>query len=227
MITLFDQYVDTQPQQELEPVTKQIINEYLGSFEPRFTYFECPFTNDLYDKQNMRPFIENIDHLLWPPVHVGYKTFYSAEELRFYLQYQDGLAWKNEKMWGNSLTTIACHAEPSGLQSTMGLISHNELQEIFKDYGSDTASVLFFSSCNLFKEKERGQELLAASKCKGLFGFTGEIGYTSGAILDLLLISVFYMYLDKNPFNYLVDIYEIVRDSFIPAKDAGFALFVP
>lgn len=227
MITLFDEYQDTQLHQKQDPETERVINEYLGSYEPRFSYFECPFTNDLYDKQNMRPFIENIDHILSPPVHAGYKAFYSADELRFYLKWPDGLAWKNEVMWGNSLTTIACHGAPAGLESTMGLIPHAELQEIFTDFGSDAQSVLFFSSCYLFENKERGMELLEASKCQGIFGFTGEIGYTSGAILDLLLITVFYMYLDKNPFKYLVDIFEIVRDSYLPAKEAGFTLFVP
>jgi hypothetical protein len=228
MITLFDQFNDTQPHQNQvpDPVTDHVINEYLGSYEPRLLYFESPWLNDLYDKQNMRPFIENIDHILLPPVHVGYKTFYSAEQLRFYLKWPNGEAWKNEKMWGNSLTTIACHGYPSGLQPTMGLIPHDELQEIFTDFGSDTSTVLYFSSCHLFQEKERGRELLEASKCQGIFGFQGEIGYATGALLDLILISTFYLYLDENIFKHLTEIYEFVM-KFPPAQEAGFTLFVP
>jgi hypothetical protein len=129
-------------------------------------------------------------------------------------------------MWGNSLTTIACHGYPSGLQPTMGLIPHEELQEIFKDYGSNSLSVLYFSSCSLFEDKKRGKEMLEASKCQAVFGFQGKIGYLAGALLDLIFISTFYMYLDKNPFKYLVDIYECVME-FPPAQEAGFTIFVP
>ena len=121
MITLYDKFVDTQPHQNQDPETEtdHVINEYLGSYAQRLLYFENPWLNDLYSKQNMRPFIENIEHLLLPPVSVGYKSFESGEQLRFYLKWPNGEAWKNENMCGNTLTTIACHGEPSGIQPTM------------------------------------------------------------------------------------------------------------
>jgi len=228
MTTQFDQFMKdkiTKNQEEID----HVVADYLGSFAPHMIYFESSWANDLYCKQTIKPFLDHIDNLIpmQPPVNIGHKYFENGEQLRYYLQWPDGLAWKNNMMWGNKLTVVGCHGYPSGLHPTLGLIPHNELQDIFLDYGSDCPSVLYFSSCNLFQDEQKARELLEASKVCGLFGFKGEIGYISSVVLDLLLISTFFMVgLEHDPTQHLTEIYEIVRDSFLPAREAGFSLFL-
>ena len=228
MLTQFDKYMQDKIKKNQEEID-HVVADYLGSFAPHMIYFESSWANDLYCKQTIKPFLDHLDNLIpmQPPVNVGYKYFEGAEQLRFYLKYPDGIAWKSNMMWGNKLTAIGCHGFPSGLHPTTGLIPHHELQEIFTDYGSDCPSVLYFSSCNLFQDEQKARELLEASHCQGLFGYKGEIGYISSIILDLLLISTFYMVgLEYDPTQHLTEIYEIVRDSFLPAREAGFSLFL-
>lgn len=227
MITLYDKFVDTQPHDENQELIDHTLQEYIGSFERRMLYFQAPMTNNLYSTETVRPFIKNLYQLIDQPITVGFKHFESGAQLKFYLKWPNGEAWKNPVMWANSMTTISCHGVSAGLQLPLGLVSHDELQDIFRDYGSDTSSVLYFSSCLLFQEEKHGWELLQASKCRGLFGLTKEIGYTTGLLLDLILLSTFYLYLDGDPFKHLVDIYESVLESFPPAKEAGFTLYVP
>jgi hypothetical protein len=69
--------------------------------------------------------------------------------------------------------------------------------------------------------------LLEASKCRGIFGFKKDIGFTTGLLLDLIAISSFYMYLAGDPFKDLVQIYENILESFPLAKEAGFTLYLP
>jgi hypothetical protein len=229
MLTQFEEYLQSQTHKNQEEID-HVVADYLGSFFPHMLYFESSFQNDLYRPQSIKPFLDHLGSLLTiqPPVSVGYRYFDSGEQLRFYLKFPDGIAWKNQMMWGNSLTFIACHGEPSGLQPAMGMISHNELCEIFTDYGKDSPSVLFMSSCNLFQDEEKARELLLASKCCGLFGYKGEIGYTIGAFLDMMFISTYYMMgMEKDPTQYLGDLYEMLLNSFSPAVDAGFSLFLP
>jgi hypothetical protein len=227
MITLYDKFVDTQSHDENQELIDHTIQEYLGSFERRMLCFESRWIDDLYQKLSVKPFIENLDQLTGQPITVGYKYFESGEQLKFHLQWPDGEAWKNPLMWANSMTYISCHGCPAGLELPLGLVSHAELQDIFKDYGSDTSTVLYFSSCKLFQEENYGIELLQSSQCRGIFGLTKEIGYTTGLLLDQILLSTFYLYLDSDPFKHLVEIYECVLESFPPAKESGFTLFIP
>lgn len=228
MLTQFDKYMQDKIAKNQEQID-HVVADYLGSFAPHMLYFESSWSNDLYSKQTIKPFLDHLDNLIpmQPPVSVGHKYFDSAEQLRFHLSYPDGIAWENNMMWGNKLTIIGCHGVPAGLHPTLGLIPHSELQDIFLDYGSDCPSVLFITACNLFQDEQKARELLEASKVCGLFGFKGEIGYISSVVLDLLLISTFFMVgLEHDPTQHLTEIYEIVRDSFLPAKDAGFSLFL-
>ena len=226
MITLFDQFTDTQPHDENQELIDHTLTEYLGSFERRMLYFEGSMNNDLYSNETAKPFIKNLSQLIEQPITVGYKCFESGEQLRFHLKWPDGEAWKNPLMWANSMTTISCHGVPAGLQLPLGLVSHDGLQDIFKDYGCDTSSVLYFSSCLLFQEEMHGLELLEATKCRGIFGLTKEIMYTTGLLLDQILLSTFYLY-EGDPFQHLPEIYECVLETFPPAKSAGLTLFVP
>ena len=229
MITLYDKFIDTQPPiPQIIDDQEKVIQEYLGSgYERRMLCFESSWQDDLYKKLSVRPFMENLDQLTGQPITVGYKYFESGEQLKFHLQWPDGLLWQNPVMWSNSMTVISCHGAPAGLQLPLGLVSQDELKDIFLDYGSDSSSVLYFSSCSLFQEKKFGWELLEASKVRGLFGLTKDIGFTTGLLLDQILLSTFYLYLDGDPFKHLVDIYECVLESFPPAKEAGFTLFIP
>jgi hypothetical protein len=227
MITLYDKFVDTQPHDANQELIDHTLQEYIGSFERRMLCFESAWQNNLYNKQSVKPFIMNLDQLVEQPITVGYKYFESGEQLKFYLKWPDGEAWKNPVMWANSMTYIGCHGEPAGLQLPLGLVTHGELKNIFQDYGSDTSSVLYFSACSLFQVDEFGWELLEASKCRGIFGFKKDIGFTTGLLLDLVVLSTFYLYLDGDPFKHLVDIYESVLESFPLAKEAGFTLYVP
>jgi hypothetical protein len=188
IITLFDQFNDIQSHNENQELIDHTIQEYLGSFERRMLCFESSWQDDLYKKQSIRPFIENLDQLLGQQITIGYKYIESGEQLKFHLKWPDGEAWKNPVKWANSMTYISSHGYPAGLHLPLGLVSHGKLQDIFKDYGSDTSTVLYFSSCNLFQEKKFGQELVKASKVRGIFGLTKEIGYTTGLLLDLILL---------------------------------------
>ena len=227
MITLFDKFTDTQPHDDKQELIDHTVQEYLGSFERRMLCFESSWQNNLYNKQSVKPFIMNLDQLVEQPISVGYKYFESGEQLKFYLKWPDGEAWKNPTMWANSMTYIGCHGEPAGLQLPMGMVTHRELKDIFKDYGSDTSSVLYFSACSLFQVDEFGWELLEASQCRGIFGFKKDIGFTTGILLDMIVLSTFYLYLDGDPFKHLVEIYESVLKSFPLAKEMGFTLYIP
>lgn len=228
MLTQFDQFMLDKITQNQEQID-HVVADYLGSFAPHMIYFESSWENNLYSKQSIKPFLDHIDNLIptQPPISVGHKYFEDGEQLRYYLSYPDGIAWKNNMMWGNKLTVVGCHGVPAGLNPALGLIPHSELQDIFTDFGSVCPSVLYFSSCALFQDEQQARQLLDVSKCCGLFGFKGKIGYISSVILDLLLISTFYMVgLKHDPTQHLTEIYEIVRDSFLPAREAGFSLFV-
>jgi hypothetical protein len=224
MITQFEQFTEypsTGNPKEIE----HIVQEYLGGFERRMLCFESPWNLDVYSKRTCKPFIENLNLLTGENIEVGYRFFESAEQLRFYLQWPDGLAWKNPCMWGNSVTYIASHGAPAGLQTPQGLVSHGELQDIFKNFGNDTSSILYLSSCDLFKENLNGWALLEASKCRGILGFQNQVGYTTGMIIDLLFLSAFFLYTEGDPMQNLKELYTGVIEEFPLAKEAGFTLF--
>ena len=224
MITQFNKFTES-PNSLSQDDIKHTIQEYSGSFERRMLCFESEWQNNLYKKRSVEPFIRNIDTLTREPIFVGYKYFESGDQLKFYLKWPDGEVWDNPQMWDNTVTYVCCHGVPAGLMLPLGLVSHEDLIDIFKDYGSDISSVLYFSSCSLFQVDSFGWELLEASKCRGIFGFNQDIGCTAGLILDLIFLSSFYLFKEGDPFNNLEEIYKIVLESFPPAKELGFTLY--
>ena len=121
MITQFEQFTDS-PTTLKQKEINHIVHEYLGTFERLMLCFESPWNFNVYNKQSCKPFIENLNILTGENIEVGHRYFESAAQLRFYLKWPDGLVWENPYMWGNSVTYVAGHGAPAGLQSMQGLI---------------------------------------------------------------------------------------------------------
>jgi len=62
MITLFDQFNDTQLHDENQELIDHTVQEYLGSFERRMICFESSWQDDLYKKQSISGKTGQIDH---------------------------------------------------------------------------------------------------------------------------------------------------------------------
>ena len=225
MITLFNQFSKTEQEQEKEDL-ENIVEQYMGSFEPRLYHFEGYMNTNLYSSQSTKPFIENLSNLIGESVEVGHRYFESGEQLKYHLKWPKGTIWENPLTYGTSAIYISSHASKEGLELPLGLVTKNDLIGIFNKEFGNFDNILYFGCCNLFEDDSFGWELLESSHSRGVLGFKNRIGFSVAMLTDLVFFSLFYLYAKKdNPFEHLKEIYEGVLEAFPVAKDLGFTLY--
>lgn len=225
MITLFSEYTNTETEQKQEEL-ENIVAEYMGSFEPRLYHLEGYMNDNLYSSQSTKPFIGNLGNLIGSPVAVGHRYFETKEQLKYHLQWPKGTIWENPLTYGTTAFYISAHASKEGLELPLGMVTKNDLIDIFKEGYGNFPNILYFGCCNLFEDDKFGWNLLESSHTRGIFGFKHRIGYSVAMITDLLFFSSFYLFAKKdNPFDHLEEIYESVLEAFPLAKEMGFTLY--
>ena len=226
MITLFNQFSKTEAEQKQEDL-EHIVAEYMVSFEPRLYHFEGYMNTNLYSSQSTKPFMGNLGNLIGEPVKVGHRYFESGEQLKHHLKWPKGTIWENPLTYGTTAFYISSHASNKGLEFPLGLVSKNDLIDLFSKGFGNFDNILYFGCCNLFEDDSFGWDLLEASQTRGVIGFKKKVGFAAGMITDLLWFSSFYLFAKQdNPFEHLQEIYNSVIDSFPVAKEMGFTLYV-
>jgi hypothetical protein len=232
MITTLKKYeghhIDNQIEQD------HIISEYLGTFERKMLIFENYWTEEFFTNDlSVKPFFENIGNILVNnlPVQVAHRYFDSEKSLSNYVKIPDGLIWKDASVWGTSVFYIGSHGSKTGLDTTLGTISKDQLLDTFRGLGDLFPNILYFGSCSLFGQKEGeefGRELSATSNCRAVLGYKSEhTGFLHSILTDLLFLSRFFG-LKEDPFGRLADLYKSVLKDFPPANanDIGFTMFL-
>ncbi|MGA3015311.1 MAG: hypothetical protein ABSD71_14895 [Bacteroidales bacterium] len=225
MITKYEKYTDLQALQNKEE-NDRVAAEYLGTFVGGLLCFEGYWDFNVYGRRSCKPFVENLPALTGEFIRCGYRNFETKDQLKYYLKWPEGLVWQNPQTWGTSVFYVSCHGSNKGFDLPMGLITKDDLIDIFNEGFSNFPNVLYFSACSLFEDDAFGHKLLEVSGSRGIFGFKKEVGYTMGLLIDLVFLATFYMFKDDDPFQYLQQIYDSVIDTIPIAKDFGFTLFV-
>lgn len=225
MITLFDQFSNTEAEQKEEDL-EHIVTEYIDSFEPRLYHFEGYMNTNLYSSQSTKPFMENLGNLIGEPVQIGHRYFESGQQLKYHLKWSKGTIWENPLTYSTTAFYISSHASNKGLELPLGLVPKNDLIDIFNEKFGNFDNILYFGCCNLFEDDSFGWDLLKSSQSRGILGFKNRIGFSVAMLTDLLFFSLFYLFAKKdNPFNHLKEIYDAVLEAFPVAKDLGFTLY--
>jgi hypothetical protein len=226
MITQYKDFSFNHPIQD-QKVINRVIEDYLGSYERKMMVFENYWNSEFFSEfsnQSVKPFIGNIGSLIGESVTVGHRFIDSTESLRYYLK-DPGVIWDTPESWGCNVWYFGFHGKKNGIEFPHQLITQDELLDIFSSNFNDFPNILYFSSCQLFKDKDFGFELLEKSGTRGILGFTKKIGYGLGTIVDLLFLLTFYNFKDGDPFQNLDLIYDTVIQVLPISKKMGFTLF--
>lgn len=226
MITQFNNFNINDPVQE-PTLQDKVIHEYLGIFERKMMIFENYWNGQFFNVfgiQSVKPFLENIGHLIGENVIVGHRFVDSTESLSYYLK-TPGTIWETPESWGCQVWYFGIHGRKKGMEFPHQIITHDDMLDIFSNKFNDFPNILYFSSCNLFKDEDFGWELLEKSGTRGILGFKKKVEYGIGTLIDLLFLLIFFGYKDGDPFDDIEMLYNTVIEEFPISKKRGFTLF--
>jgi len=226
MITQFTNFTTNNQVQE-PSLQDKVIHEYLGVFERKMMIFENYWNGEFFSdlkNQSVKPFLENIGILIGEKVTVGHRFVDSTDSLSSYLK-TPGTIWETPESWGCQVWYFGFHGRKKGIEFPNQIITHDELLDIFSSNFHDFPNILYFSSCNLFKNEDFGWELLEKSGTRGILGFKKKVGYGIGTLIDLLFLFGFFNFKEDDPFNYIEIFYDMVIKELPISKELGFTLF--
>ena len=185
---------------------------------------------DVFNNVSVFPFLSNISTIIkdQPPIKVGHRHFDSLESLKFYIQSPDGQIWNSED-WGIQVFYIGTHGDTATIQTSLDIIRKDGLLSAFKGFDA-YPNVIFMGGCGIFSGKEGdkfGYDLLVSSGTRALFGYKSpDVDFLSSTVIELLFLSKFYCIRGRNPFDCLQEIYDSIMDTYVPAHEMGFTMFL-
>ncbi len=216
MITQYQDFTDNQPSKNQEKIKRKRM----------MMVFENYWNNSVLggiDNLSVKSYLTNIGNLCGEEVHVSHRFIDSKKSLSYYIG-ENGIMWNFPESLNFSLWYFGFHGVNTGIELPQEIITKDDILELFDGKFSNFPNVLYFSSCYLFEDDDFGYSLLKKSGSQGIVGFSTEIPFSTGTIIDLLFLSSFF--LCKNPFDNLQYIYdEIIRDFPVSQRDYGFKLF--
>jgi hypothetical protein len=228
MKTQFKDFINTRTSQIKEELDHI---ENVDTYQPKRmlvfeNYWNDTFFNQ-FNNQSCRPFLENIGLMVGEEVAVGHRYINSKSDLQYFLKSPEGVIWDHPESF--MVTYFGIHGSKKGFQLTQGLIVKKEILELCSGFTQDFPTVLYFGSCNLFKnDDEFGLDLLSSGEgIRGVIGFKELIPFNIGLLIDLFFLSSLFLFKSGDPLEKenLESIYNGVIKEFPVSKELGYTLY--
>jgi hypothetical protein len=187
--------------------------------------------DEVFNNISVFPLLSNISTIIrkQPEIKIGHRHFDSLRGLRFYTQFPEGQIWNDSECWGTQVFYIGSHGSTATIQTSMEIIRKDGLMDALKGF-DNWPNIIFLGGCGIFSGKEGdafGYDLLGSSGTRALFGYKSpDVNFLDSTLIELLFLTKFYSKKEENPFDCIQEIYNSIMDSFVPAHELGFTLYL-
>jgi hypothetical protein len=185
---------------------------------------ESSWNKRVFHAMSVKGFFEALQPLIHPPLKLAHRFVESAKHLAYYTRRPDGLLWTDQEGWDVPIFYLAFHGSPATVHSTLESIDAQLLCDAFQGY-SGYRNLIYLSACNVLGEplgRDFGEKLLRVSGSRAVIGYTANVDWMDGLIVDLLFLYRFYT--DKDPWHNLGRIFASLESDFQPARRMGYIL---
>jgi hypothetical protein len=176
----------------------------------------------LFRDRSVLPFLNALAGQFDPPLRIAHRFVDSLADLSYYASRPDGLLWRDSETFDAPVFYLSFHGAPGTLLTARERIGPKALLEIFAGWGEHYPNLVHFGACRMLADAEGqqfAQDFLAATRCRGITGYTSDVDWMESMAADLLFLRRFF--LDEDPWSNLRRIHDSMLEDFTPARRLG------
>ena len=187
---------------------------------------ESSWDERVFKRTSVKGFLKALSPMIKPPLQVAHQFIASADHLEQYVNRETGFLWADPDSHNTPVYYLSFHGSPGAVHSEIDRIGSPVFYKAFKKF-SDSENLIYFGSCSVLRGK-RGtkfaEKLLSASGTKAIIGYTKDVDWMDSMMVDLLFF--YHFFSDLEPWKNLEEIFSKVKDSYQPASEMGYILFL-